>query len=296
MSLCNLCPRKCNIDRASSAGFCGANSDIRIARIAPHYFEEPPISHKNGSGTIFFCGCNLRCVFCQNRDISRSVELGKNYSAKELSRAILELQESGVHNINFVTPTHYADKIAEILEYLRSKNLLHVPTVYNSSGYESVETLKRLDGLIDIYLPDLKYFSSEISQKYSSAPNYFEVATDAISEMLRQTGKYRYNETDTDLLASGVIIRHLVLPSHRTDSIDVFTRLAELIDPCDVLVSIMSQYTPDFAKDCEYKNLHRRVTSFEYGSICEKVLELGFTGFMQSRSSSDKSYTPDFKN
>ena len=296
MSLCSLCPRKCNIDRASSAGFCGANSDIRIARIAPHYFEEPPISHKNGSGTIFFCGCNLRCVFCQNRDISRSVELGKNYSAKELSRAILELQESGVHNINFVTPTHYADKIAEILEDLRSKNLLLIPTVYNSSGYESVETLRHLDGLIDIYLPDLKYFSSEISQKYSSAPNYFEVATDAISEMLRQTGKYRYNEADTDLLASGVIIRHLVLPSHRADSIDVFTHLAELIDPCDVLVSIMSQYTPDFAKDCEYKNLHRRVTSFEYGSVCEKVLELGFTGFMQSRSSSDKSYTPDFKN
>ena len=295
MSVCNLCPRKCNIDRASTSGFCGVGSTMQVARIAPHMFEEPPISYKNGSGTVFFCGCNLKCVFCQNRDISRGATLGKEYSKEALIEEILKLQDVGVHNINFVTPTHYADKIAEILKDLRAKNLLRIPTVYNSSGYESVETLRRLDGLIDIYLPDLKYFSRELSKKYSFAEDYFDVATKALSEMLRQTGRYEYQKNEPALLKSGVIIRHLVLPSHRADSINIFSRLAELIDPYDVLVSVMSQYTPDFAKDCDYKNLHRRVTSFEYDSVCEKVLELGFSGFMQQRDSASKIYTPDFR-
>ncbi len=295
MSPCNLCPRKCNIDRSASFGFCGASDTMRIARIAPHMFEEPPISHTNGSGTVFFCGCNLRCVFCQNRDISRSSTLGKEYSKEELTEAILELQESGVHNINFVTPTHFADKLAELLSDMKAKNLLNIPTVYNSSGYESVETLKRFDGLIDIYLPDLKYYSSEISMKYSYAKDYFDVATKAISEMLSQCGRYKYQKEEPALLESGVIIRHLVLPYHRKDSIDIFTHLADIITPTDVLVSIMSQYTPDFALDSEYRELHRRVTSFEYSSVCDKVLELGFDGFMQQRDSASKIYTPDFK-
>ena len=296
MSICNLCPRKCNIDRTSHIGFCGQGEAMRIARIAPHFFEEPPISHKNGSGTVFFCGCNLRCIFCQNRDISRSTVLGKEYSKAELTEAILKLQEAGVHNINFVTPTHFADKIADILTNLKSKNLLHIPVVYNSSGYESVETLKMLDGLVDIYLPDLKYFSSDVSKKYSYADDYFPVATAAILEMLRQTGKYKYQETAPDLLQSGVIIRHLVLPSQRKDSIEIFEQLANIITPSDVLISIMSQYTPDFALDCDCKELHRRVTSFEYSSVCDAVLSLGFDGFMQQRDSASKIYTPDFKN
>lgn len=295
MSLCNICPRKCNIDRTVAKGFCGQGEAMRVARIAPHMFEEPPISYKNGSGTVFFCGCNLRCVFCQNRDISRSTALGKEYSKEALIEEILKLQASGVHNINLVTPTHFADKIADMLSEMRSKNLLSVPVVYNSSGYESVETLKSLDGLVDIYLPDLKYFSPELSKKYSFTEDYFDVATKAILEMLRQCGKYKYQEKNSALLQSGVIIRHLVLPSQRKDSIAIFEHLANMLSPSDVLVSIMSQYTPDFANDCDYKELHRRITAFEYSSVCDKILSLGFDGFMQQRDSASKIYTPDFK-
>lgn len=294
MKLCNLCPRKCNIDRSQKLGFCGEGDAVRIARIAPHFFEEPPISCEKGSGTIFFCGCNLRCVFCQNKDISHSSSLGREYSRRELCEAIIALQESGVHNINFVTPTHYADKIADVLSELKTNGSLKIPVVYNSSSYENPETLKMLDGLVDIYLPDLKYFSPELSKKYSSAENYFEIASLAIKEMLRQRGKYRYSSENPELLESGVLIRHLVLPSQRRDSADALSALAKIIDPSDVLISLMSQYTPDFAKDCEYKELHRRITSFEYSYVCEKALELGFDGFMQSKDSASKKYTPDF--
>ena len=294
MSICNICPRKCNTDRSVTQGFCREKSSMRISRIAPHLYEEPPISYKNGSGTIFFCGCNLRCVFCQNKDISQGEKSGKEYSQDELIEAILALQENGVHNINFVTPTHFAKEIAAVLEKMKKQGLLHIPAVYNSSGYESIETLKALDGLIDIYMPDLKYFSSELSAKYSSAPDYFSVASKAIVEMLRQRGHYKYSDTESGLLKSGVIVRHLVLPSHRKDSIDALTHLASLIAPSDILISIMSQYTPDFALDTPYPELHRRITSFEYDSVCSASLKLGFNGFMQSRSSASSVYTPDF--
>lgn len=294
MSFCNICPRKCNIDRSQGVGFCQESEKMRVSRIAPHFYEEPPISYKNGSGTVFFAGCNLRCVFCQNKDISQGERRGKEYSQNELIQAIIELQESGVHNINLVTPTHFALQIKEVLEKMKIQGLLHVPVVYNSSGYESVETLKALDGLVDIYMPDLKYFSSELSAKYSFAPDYFSVASKAIVEMLRQRGHYKYNEADSELLSSGVLIRHLVLPSHRKDSIDIFTHLAELVEPSDVLISIMSQYTPEFALDTPYRELHRRITSFEYNSVCDTALKLGFDGFMQSRSSATAVYTPKF--
>lgn len=294
--LCNICPRKCNIDRKEHSGFCRESQTMRISRIAPHFYEEPPISGKNGSGTVFFAGCNLRCVFCQNKDISQGARIGKEYSQKELINALITLQESGVHNINLVTPTHFALQIKEVLEEMKKQGLLHVPVAYNSSGYESVETLKALDGLIDIYMPDIKYFSSELSAKYSSAPDYFEVASKAIAEMLRQRGHYKYNENNTELLSSGVIIRHLVLPSHRKDSIEALTKLAEIIPSSDVLISIMSQYTPEFALDSPYSELHRRITSFEYNSVCDAVLKLGFDGFMQSRSSASSVYTPKFNN
>lgn len=294
MNPCNLCPRKCSIDRSQSLGFCGAGDDISVARIAPHFFEEPPISYKKGSGTVFFTGCNLRCEFCQNKAISRGNAEGKIYTKNELIDALCSLQESGVHNINLVTPTHFADKIADILSDMRSRGLLKVPTVYNTSGYESVETLRMLDGLIDIYMPDLKYFSSELSAKYSHAPNYFEVAIEAIREMLRQRGKYKYNKSEPELLSSGVLIRHLVLPSHRKDSIELLSRLAELINPSDVLLSVMSQYTPEFALDSKYSELHRRITSFEYTTVCDKASELGFNGFTQAKESASARYTPDF--
>lgn len=292
--LCNICPRKCNIDRSKNIGFCYEKDTVRISRIAPHLYEEPPISGKKGSGTVFFAGCNLRCVFCQNKDISQGVRIGKEYSKKELIEALIVLQESGVHNINLVTPTHFSLQIKEVLEEMKKQGLLHVPVVYNSSGYESVETLKALDGLIDIYMPDIKYFSSELSAKYSSAPDYFDVASKAIAEMLRQRGHYKYNDTEDGLLTSGVLIRHLVLPSHRKDSINALTHLAEIIPPSDVLISIMSQYTPEFALDSPYSELHRRITSFEYNSVCDAALKLGFDGFMQARSSASSVYTPKF--
>ena len=295
MSFCDICPRKCNIDREKSIGFCGVGNTLRVSRIAPHFYEEPPISHKNGSGTIFFSGCNLRCVFCQNKSISQGQRAGKDYSRAELIEAIVALQDSGVHNINLVTPTHFAYEIALLIEEMKSHGLLRVPVVYNSSGYESIETLKMLDGLIDVYMPDLKYFSSELSAKYSSAPDYFSVASSAIAEMLRQRGKYRYSDTNPDLLASGVLVRHLVLPSHRKDSIEALTHLSRLIPPSDILISIMSQYTPDFALDTPYPELHRRITSFEYNSVCNTAIALGFNGFMQSRSSASSVYTPDFE-
>ena len=296
MSLCNVCPRKCNIDRKSTQGFCREGNIMRVSRIAPHFYEEPPISYKNGSGTVFFAGCNLRCVFCQNKNISQGERIGKEYSQSELIDAIVNLQESGVHNINLVTPTHFALQIASMLEEMKKRNLLRVPVVYNSSGYESVEALKALDGLIDIYMPDLKYFSSDLSAKYSSAPDYFDVASSAIAEMLRQRGHYKYNDKNTALLDSGVILRHLVLPTHRKDSIEALTHISKLIDPADVLISLMSQYTPDFALDTPYPELHRRITSFEYNSVCSAALSLGFDGFMQARTSASAVYTPEFSN
>ena len=294
--LCNACPRKCNIDRSlAKRGFCGESNDIRVARIAPHFFEEPPISGSRGSGTVFFCGCSLRCVFCQNRDISRHGGHGNTISEKELYEKILDLQQLGVHNLNLVTPTHFAIQLIPLLERLKSTGDLTIPVVYNSSGYESVDTLKALDGLVDIYMPDFKYFSEELAMRYSSAPDYKEVATSALKEMLSQRGKYRYLDSEPDILASGVIVRHLVLPSHREDSKQVLSHLASILDPSDILISLMSQYTPDFAKDTPYKNLHRKVTSFEYSSVCDHATNLGFDGFMQAKSSAVADFTPDFK-
>ena len=295
MALCNVCPRKCNIDRERSVGFCSESDSIRIARIAPHFFEEPPISGKCGSGTVFFSGCSLKCVFCQNSDISRCGGVGQKMSEDELLLAIYDLQNQGVHNVNLVTPTHFAHKIIPVLERLKSRPDFKIPIVYNSSGYENIDTLKALDGLVDIYMPDFKYFSSELSQKYSSAQNYCEIATLAVQEMLRQTGRYEYRDEDPTLLKSGVIVRHLVLPSCRRDSIAVLEHLAKTVPPEDILLSLMSQYTPEFAKDTLFKELHRRVTSFEYDCVAKKAIELGFDGFFQERSSARAEYTPDFK-
>ena len=293
--LCSICPRKCNIDRTKGRGFCGESDRIRVARIAPHHFEEPPISGTRGSGTVFFSGCSLRCVFCQNRDISRRDGFGIEMSDSELYEKILELQDSGVHNLNLVTPTHFLNRIVPLLERLKSSSDLKIPVVYNSSGYETVESIKRLDGLVDVYMPDFKYFSNELAKKYSSAPDYREVAAAAITEMIRQRGRYRYSSDEPDILSSGVIVRHLVLPSHREDSKNVLRHLATIVEPSQILISLMSQYTPDFAMDTPYKNLHRRVTSFEYSSVCDLATELGFEGFMQSKSSAVPDYTPDFK-
>ena len=290
MSPCRLCPRNCGADRlAGNTGVCGVTAAYRIARCAPHMWEEPPISGRNGSGTVFFSGCNLRCVFCQNHTISQG-GLGRNVSESELEGMILELQEKGVHNINFVTPTHYTSSIARLLTALKPR--LHVPIVWNSGGYESAETLRMLDGLVDIYLPDFKYLSSDLSKNYSSAEDYAEKATETVLEMYRQVGQYRESNGFAE---KGLIIRHLVLPGCRTDSISVMRHIADILPTDKIRVSIMRQYTPDFAKDCSYKNLHRRVTEFEYQSVLEEASNLGLIGFSQGKDAANKAYTPDFE-
>ena len=291
MNGCELCPRLCGVRRdEGETGYCGQTDVMRIARIAPHPFEEPPISGKNGSGTVFFCGCSLGCVFCQNKAISRGAVEGKEYTVRELADEMLRLRDMGVTNINLVTATHFADKVAEALEKVRGD--LGIPVVWNTSGYERTQTLRRLEGLVDIYLPDLKYSSAQLAADYSSAPDYADVALAAIAEMYRQTGRYVYGEDGT--LLRGVVVRHLVLPSCRKDSIDALKRLAMTVPPEDVLLSLMSQYTPDFALDTPYKNLHRRITTFEYESVLRVAYELGFDGFSQLPESAVKDYTPNF--
>ncbi len=290
MASCALCPRRCGVDRtAGQVGVCGVTDTLRVARIAPHMWEEPPISGSRGSGTVFFTGCSLRCIFCQNRTISRD-GMGKTYTEEELTAAILSLRDQGVHNINFVTPTHYTSTIARILE--RIKPTLGIPVVWNCGGYESVETLGLLEGLVDIYLPDFKYFSPDLSRDYSSAPDYPAIATEAVQEMYRQTGPYT---EEKDLAKRGVIIRHLVLPGCRADSMNVLRHIASILPPAEIRISVMRQYTPDFAADAPYKNLHRRVTDFEYTSVLDEAARLGLVGFSQGKDAATKAYTPDFE-
>lgn len=290
MSLCNACPRKCNTPRGEGKyGVCGVPDIFRVARIAPHMWEEPPISGTRGSGTVFFSGCSLRCVFCQNRPISREGR-GEDMSDAELMRRILALQDEGVHNINFVTPTHYATRLRGLLEQLKPK--LRVPVVYNCGGYEDADTLRGLEGLVDIYLPDFKYISPDLSRDYSGAANYAEVARAALTEMFRQVGDVQF---DADgMMTRGMIVRHLVLPGCRHDSIAVLRELAAMLPVSDIRLSLMAQYTPDFAKDCPHANLHRRVTTFEYTSVLRVADELGFDGYMQSPEAATAAYTPEF--
>ena len=286
---CELCPRRCGADRTKTVGICGAGSTILAAKASLHKWEEPCIAYKNGAGTVFFSGCNLHCRFCQNNDISNELH-GKALSTQRLADIFLELEEKGADNVELVTPTHFVPLIAEALETVRHR--LSIPVVYNTGGYELTETLAMLDGLIDIYLPDIKYFSPEVSAKYSSAPDYFEYASEAVLTMISQVGKLTYN--DDGGLIKGTVIRHLVLPSHRHDSMKIMDWIAENTSPDDVLVSIMNQYTPfDFIPD-ELPELRRRVTKMEYNSVVARAAELGLNGFTQERSSASDKYVPDF--
>ena len=287
---CVQCPRKCGAVRSQSVGFCGASDEIRLARAALHLWEEPCISGKNGSGTLFFVGCNLRCIYCQNRRISRGEGRGVAVSPRELECILLRLQSEGAANINLVTPTPYARQLIPVLKRVREK--LRIPIVYNCGGYESVETLCALEGLIDIYLPDCKYHASELSKAYSAASDYFSVAMAALDEMLRQVGAPVMDEDG--LMRKGVIVRHLVLPGCREDSIRLLRMLYKRYGNKAFLLSLMSQYTPDFADTDAPKVLHRKVTSFEYQKVLEAVEQLGFEGYLQKRTSSAMGYTPDF--
>ena len=290
MSICNICPRACGVDREMRHGFCASGEHAAVSRVSLHIWEEPSVSGTHGSGTIFFSGCNLRCVFCQNKAISRGDANAKIYDADALAELILSVEAMGAHNINLVTPTHFVKTIAKALETIKPR--LTIPVVYNSSGYELASSLEMLDGLVDVYLPDFKYASSELAAKYSSAPDYPEIARAALAQMYSQTGSVTFDEAG--MITRGVIVRHLVLPSHRKDSIAVLDTLAELLPIKDIRLSLMSQYTPEFAADCEYRELHRRVTTFEYNSVLEHALSLGFEGYFQHRSSASASYTPDF--
>ena len=288
---CTLCPRACGARREaeSGGGFCRMGAKPVVARAALHFWEEPCISGTRGSGAIFFSGCTLRCCFCQNYRIS-SASYGKEISEQKLARIFLELQDQGAHNINLVTATQYLPSILNALDLV--KNQLKIPVVYNSSGYEKPETIRLLKDYVDIYLPDLKYFSSKLSQKYSKAEDYFKVASNAVRLMIEQTGKPVF---DSDgILQKGVIIRHLVLPNCRKDSITLLHWIKETLPDKSYLISLLSQYTP-FYKSHEYPELNRRITTYEYESVLKEAISLGLVeGFMQEKSSAKEEYTPPF--
>lgn len=288
---CELCPRMCGVDRSNSRGFCQMGVEITAAKAMLHFWEEPCVSGSRGSGAVFFSGCVMRCAFCQNYDIS-SENFGRVISEERLAEIFLELQEKGAANINLVNPTHFVPQILRALETAKRRGL-KLPIVYNSGGYERVETLRTLEGAIDVYLPDVKYFDDELAKRLSSAPNYFETAMNAVEEMLRQVGKPVFNERGE--ITRGVIVRHLVLPNCHKDSIDVIKRLGERFGN-EILFSLMSQYTP-FGRvktDTSLAKMNRRLTTFEYKKALDAAIEAGLEGFMQEKSSAKEEYTPSF--
>lgn len=283
MEPCTLCPRMCGVDRSQSTGYCGQSWDIRAARAAKHLWEEPCISGTRGSGTVFFSGCTLGCVYCQNGDISAG-GFGKDISTARLREIFEELIAQGAHNIELVTPTHF---LPWILPALTPR--LPVPVVYNCGGYERVETLRALEGLVDVYLPDLKYADGALAAELSGAADYFPVACEAIREMFRQVGPYVLED---GLLTRGVVIRHLVLPGYLDNTRRVLDWIAETFAPGDVLVSLMSQYTPTANMT---GRLARRVTAAEYRAAEDYMRNCGITdGFVQERTSAEEAYTPAF--
>lgn len=287
---CTLCPRMCHADRTVSSGFCGCSHIPKAARAALHLWEEPCISGSRGSGTVFFTGCTLRCCFCQNFQIS-SQGLGKELTAPQIARIFLSLQEQGAHNINLVTPTQYLPHILEALTLARPA--LTIPIVYNCGGYERTETIDGLKGYVDIYLPDLKYFSAKLSQKYSRAADYFSLASRAIPRMIQQTGAPVF-DSESGILIKGVIIRHMVLPGAKEDSIRLLHWIKDTLPEGSYLISLMSQYTP-YYRAGQYPQINRRITSYEYNKVLDEAIRLGLTnGFMQEKSSAKEEYTPPF--
>lgn len=288
--LCRLCPRRCGVDRDKAVGFCGAGNSVRLARAALHQWEEPCISGSDpnrGSGAVFFSGCVMRCVYCQNYEIS-ALGKGSDISVGRLAQIFLELRDKGAYNINLVNPTHFVPQIIAALDMVRDK--LGIPVVYNSGGYERIETLRALEGYVDVYLPDIKYYSPELSERLSQARDYFGTAVSAAEEMLRQTGSPVFGADG--MLQKGVIIRHLVLPGCYKDSVEVISRIGERLGG-KILFSLMSQYTP-FYKAKEMPELNRRITTFEYRKALDAVYASGLEGYMQERSSAKEEYTPDF--
>lgn len=289
MTNCRLCPRNCGVNRYERTGFCGERATIRCARAALHHWEEPCISGIRGSGTVFFSGCCLKCCYCQNYKISQE-GIGKEISPERLARIFLKLQDQGAHNINLVTGTHFLPGILTALDLARPK--LSIPIVYNCGGYEKPEVIRLLDGYVDIYLPDLKYYDPKLSARYSGASDYFSLASQAISAMISQTGKPVFDKDG--IMQKGVIIRHMVLPGSRKDSGVLLRWIQEHLPKDSFLLSLLSQYTP-FYKSGKYPQINRRLTTYEYEKVLEEAISLGLThGFMQEKSSAKEEYTPPF--
>ncbi|MBR2591173.1 MAG: radical SAM protein [Clostridia bacterium] len=282
---CSVCPRNC---KSRQSGFCGVGENIIVGRIAPHMWEEPVISGKNGSGTVFFSGCNLRCVFCQNRVISKEL-VGKAVSPEELNDKICHMIESGVHNINFVTPTHYASFLADFL----SRYHYPVPIVYNCSGYESVSSLEALRGKVDIFLPDFKYSDDAPAVRYSSAPHYVHTARMALEKMYELVGDTVFDSNG--MLTKGIIVRHLMLPGHIENTLGVIDMFEEFSRHKKVLFSLMSQYTP-CGDMSAFDTLNRKLTAQEYDKALGYLELLGIDGFCQELSSAAQIYIPPFGN
>ncbi len=293
MEKCTLCPRNCFVNRKlGEKGICGQSSTLKVARAALHFWEEPCISGEKGSGAVFFSGCALHCVFCQNQEIANG-SVGKEISKERLSEIFLELQEKGANNINLVTPGHFVPQIVPAIERARNQGL-NLPIVYNTSSYENVDTIRKLEGIVDIYLPDFKYMSSSLSEKYSHAPDYSEVAKKVVAEMVRQTGAASFYEKEgQELMQRGVIVRHLILPGCMEDSKNIIRYLHDAYGDT-IYLSIMNQFTP--LKNVEkYPELNRKLTEDEYDEVVDFAIDLGVeNGFIQEGETAEESFIPDF--
>lgn len=305
---CCLCPRMCAADRGSRSGFCGAGEEIEVSKIMLHHWEEPPVSgpdptdEGHGSGAVFFAHCSLGCVYCQNGKISRPASRGIPYSPDALADEFLALQSRGAYNVNLVSPTHYADRLADTVDLARERGLT-VPVVWNTGGYERPETIDALAerGTADVWLTDFKYASPESAERWSRARNYPETAAASLVRMVGAAGPCVFSPDG--MMKRGVIVRHLVLPGRREESIAVLRTVASLVGEKSVRLSLMAQYTPDFlpappdpgnGQPDPYRSIRRKVTTYEYEKVVEEAARLGFEGWTQERSSATKRFTPDF--
>jgi len=286
---CNLCPRNCNADRSKNVGYCKMTDTLKVSRAALHFWEEPCISGENGSGTVFFSGCNMGCVYCQNQDVSHQ-GFGREITVERLAEIFIELQNKKAHNINLVTPTHFVPQIVQATEKSR-KNGLSIPVVYNTSGYEKVENIERLKGTVDVFLPDFKYISSTTAQKYSFCADYPDAAKQAIAAMVKQTGPCVFD--DDGIIRKGVIVRVLVLPGHTDEAKQIIEYLYSTYGD-DIFISIMSQYTPCTNLE-KYPEINRKLTWKEYDDVVDFAAELGVeNGFVQEGESASESFIPPF--
>lgn len=289
MGKCSICPRNCGAERSVSAGFCSVGETIKISRAALHMWEEPCISADKGSGTVFFSGCNMKCVFCQNKEISTG-GFGKEISVQRLAQIFCELKEKGALNINLVTPTHYTNQIIDAVKAARQMGM-NLPVIYNTSGYEKVETLKLLEGIVDVYLPDFKYIDSQAAKRYSCAEDYPQYACAAIAEMVRQQPQCVFDENG--IIQKGVIVRHLVLPTQAQAAKRIINYLHKNYSN-QIYISIMSQYTP-CADLSAFEEINRKLTALEYAEVVDYAVNIGVeNGFVQEGEAASESFIPKF--